>query len=385
MKELTDTMLGRLREALAHPDLSGTRYRMIRPIASGGMGEVYLVEDESLNRRVALKAGSTALLSRELVRRMLREARIVARLEHPGIVPVHDVGVLPDGRPFFTMKYVEGESLHHHIRRRPPLPELLRMFHKICEAAAFAHAHGVIHRDLKPENIMVGPFGEVLVMDWGIAKIPGNDMRTVPYIVRTTEETGGDGKYEEEIIREGDEREDVMDLPDTVLHADSEAPAQTMADALRDTLNTAQGTVLGTPPYMSPEQAGGDPEKIDTRSDIYALGAILYFMLAGRPPGEGTTGTPDRIPPPRQLDRTIPRRAEAICMKAIAPDPSERYAGAQLLGDEVLRFLDGLPISAYRESPAEKALRWSMKHRFVLLLVLAYMVMRVIVFLAAGN
>lgn len=381
MKELTDTMLGRLREAIAHPDLSGTKYRMIRPIASGGMGEVYLVEDESLDRRVALKVGSTALLSEQLVRRMLREARIVARLEHPGIVPVHDVGVLPDGRPFFTMKYVEGESLHRHIRRRPPLPELLRMFHKICEAVAFAHAHGVIHRDLKPENIMVGPFGEVLVMDWGIAKIPGNDMRALPYNVGSSGETGP--QYEEEITEEGD-GEMAMNSPSGAApHEGNEAT--TAHEILRDTLNTEQGTVLGTPPYMSPEQANGDPGQVDTRSDIYALGAILYFMLAGTPPGEGITGDIARIPTPRQLDRTVPRRAEAICMKAIAPDPSQRYAGAHLLGDDVLRFLDGLPVSAYRESPAEKILRWSAKHRFVLLLVLAYLVMRVIVFLAAGN
>src|ERR1700722_10111271 len=171
MMWLSDEAVARLRDAGSEPDLSGTPYRLIERLGRGGMGTVYLVEDARLGRRVALKVIDLPGDSRELEARLLREARILAQLEHPGIVPVHEVGSLSDGRVFYTMKFVQGRRLDEVAREPASRPERLRLFQKVCEPVAFAHARGVLHRDLKPENIMVGPFGEVLVMDWGIAKI----------------------------------------------------------------------------------------------------------------------------------------------------------------------------------------------------------------------
>src|SRR5215831_16201859 len=170
MRFLSDAAIERLSEEAQTPDLSGTRYKIIEAIGQGGMGEVYLAEDSLLSRRVALKVLSLPFTD-EQARRMATEARVVARLEHPGIVPIHDFGKLADGRVFFTMKFVNGRRLDRYVREETSLPALLRCFHKVCETISFAHSNGVIHRDLKPENIMVGSFGEVLVMDWGISKI----------------------------------------------------------------------------------------------------------------------------------------------------------------------------------------------------------------------
>src|SRR5262249_32921974 len=161
--------LDRLRSAAQWPDLSQTRYEVLEPIARGGMGTVYLARDRDLEREVAIKVLSVPEPGPGAAERMLREARIIARLEHPGIVPVHDVGTLPDGRVYYAMKRVSRRRLH--ALAGEPLADRLRVFERICEPVAFAHAHGVVHRDLKPENVMVGPFGEVLVMDWGVAKI----------------------------------------------------------------------------------------------------------------------------------------------------------------------------------------------------------------------
>ncbi len=171
MKFLSDRALERLRDAADLPDLSGTHYRLLERVARGGMGVVYTAEDERLQRRVALKVLDLTGSEGDLANRLIREARVLARLEHPGIVPVHDVGTLADGRVFYTMKFVEGHRLDKHIESVASTPDRLRIFLRICDAVAFAHARGVLHRDLKPANIMVGPFGEVLVMDWGLAKI----------------------------------------------------------------------------------------------------------------------------------------------------------------------------------------------------------------------
>src|SRR5437899_1943406 len=171
MRYLSDRALNRLRDGAELPDLAGTRYRLLGQIARGGMGVVYAAEDETLERRVALKVLEVPGSESELASRLLREARVLALLEHPGIVPVHDVGTLADGRVFYTMKFVEGQRLDKYIESVTSVPDRLRLFLRICDAVAFAHARGVLHRDLKPANIMVGPFGEVLVMDWGLAKI----------------------------------------------------------------------------------------------------------------------------------------------------------------------------------------------------------------------
>ncbi len=171
MNFLSDQALKRLRDGAEMPDLAGTRYRLLERIARGGMGVVYAAEDENLRRRVALKVLDVPGTDGDLRNRLIREARVLAALEHPGIVPVHDVGTLADGRVFYTMKFVEGNRLDKFIESVTSVPDRLRLFLRICDAVAFAHARGVLHRDLKPANIMVGPFGEVLVMDWGLAKI----------------------------------------------------------------------------------------------------------------------------------------------------------------------------------------------------------------------
>jgi serine/threonine protein kinase len=173
MNGISDAALRHLREMADLPDLTGTPYEILETLGRGGMGTVYLALDRRLDREVALKVAQLPEGGGEEVERLLREARVLARLEHPGIVPVHDAGLLPDGRAFYVMKRVRGLRLDEHARGIL-LPERLRAFERVCEAVAFAHAHGVIHRDLKPENVMVGPFGEVLVLDWGVAKVrPG--------------------------------------------------------------------------------------------------------------------------------------------------------------------------------------------------------------------
>ena len=171
MKWLSDQALDRLRAAAEMPDLNGTGYALLDKLGEGGMGGVFRVQDTTLGRQVALKVIGIIDSNGELSARLLREAKIIARLEHPGIVPVHDVGTLPDGRVFYTMKLVQGQRLDQHAAELGGVPERLRTFQKICEAVSFAHAHDVVHRDLKPQNIMVGWFGEVLVMDWGLAKL----------------------------------------------------------------------------------------------------------------------------------------------------------------------------------------------------------------------
>ncbi|MCU1231624.1 MAG: serine/threonine protein kinase [Acidobacteria bacterium] len=170
MTWLSDNAVSRLRAIAEEPDFRGTRYTIVRELARGGMGIVYEAEDAELQRRVAIKVVATELASEDAAERMRREARVIAKLEHPGIVPLHDVGALPDGRIFYAMKLVRG----HRLDERPlARTEALRLFLRLCEAVAFAHANGVVHCDLKPSNVMVGAFGELLVMDWGVARVIG--------------------------------------------------------------------------------------------------------------------------------------------------------------------------------------------------------------------
>jgi len=175
MSWISDKKIQRLRQAAEVPDMTGTHYRLLERVAHGGMGVVWLALDEKLDRRVALKVLDVA---------GEEEARILAKLEHPGIVPVHDTGRLADGRAFYAMKYIEGDRLDRHVSGITGVPERLRIVLRICEAVAFAHARGVMHRDLKPENIMVGPFGEVLVMDWGVAEVAGTPGYMAPESTR---------------------------------------------------------------------------------------------------------------------------------------------------------------------------------------------------------
>jgi serine/threonine protein kinase len=229
--------------------------------------------------------------------RLTREAQILAQLEHPGIVPVHDVGELPDGRTFYVMKYVRGHRLDRHLAQPLSLLYKLQVFERICETVAFAHARGVIHRDLKPENVMVAEFGEVLVLDWGLAR------------------TKSDGD--------------------------------------------SAGTIAGTEGYMAPEQSRGTVT--DNRSDVFALGAILDFVLASE------------SAPPRPL--------LAVARKATQQDPNDRYERAMDVAADLNRYREGLPVDAYRESWLERGGRVARKHQLPLALVAAYVVMRIILLL----
>src|SRR6266852_6214648 len=230
MDYLPDSVIHHLREAVALPDFSATRYELIGETAHGGMGTVYAGHDKQLGRRVALKVLNILDTEGQASVRMAEEARILARLEHPGIVPIHYLGTLPDGRIFYAMKMVEGARLDVYAQGSATMFERLRVFSRICETVAFAHSQGIIHRDIKPENIMVGQFGEVLVLDWGVAKVAG-------------------------IGRE---------------HSSPGSAARS---------HTASGTVIGTPGYMAPEQAAGVSDQVDARSDVFSLGMTLEALV----------------------------------------------------------------------------------------------------------
>jgi serine/threonine protein kinase len=243
MTWLSDAALAHLQDVADWPDVSATRYEVLSVLGQGGMATVYLARDRELGREVALKVTRLPEPAAGIGERLRQEARILAQLEHPGLVPVHDVGTLPDGRVFYAMKRVRGQRLDEHLRDARALSARLRLFERICETVAFAHAQGVIHRDLKPANVMVGPFGEVLVLDWGVAKLhdegsAGNPEAAGPSLVAT-----------------------------------------------------AHGAVVGTPGYMSPEQERGLP--VDARADVFALGRILESMLA-----DAQGAGPARLPRP---------------------------------------------------------------------------------------
>ncbi len=321
MKWLPDSVVTRLQSDMQLPDLAGTRYRAIKFLARGGMGAVWLAEDIVLERKVALKILAPEASSPELASRLLREAVVLAQLEHPGIVPVHDAGTLNDSRTFYCMKYVEGRTLEEHVAVTS-LRERVQLLERIAEPLAFAHSLGIIHRDLKPSNIMIGAFGEVLILDWGLAKIKRN--RTI--------EAESSGR----------------------------AAGAESARARPATQSTGHGSVLGTPGYMAPEQVSGELQLIDERTDIFALGALLKFMLAGMASEGSATLKP----------------LFAICRKAMAEERAARYQTVKEMASDVGKFLDGLPVSAYRENAMEKAVRLAKRHQAAIVLVLAYLLMR---------
>ena len=343
MKSLSDQKLERLRRIAAEPDFSGTKYRMIRELGHGGMGTVYLAEDTDLNREIAIKVLSATPHESELGRRMVREAQIIARLEHPGIVPVHDVGALADGRVFYAMKLVRGERLDQYTANVSSIKDRLRKFQAACDAVSFAHAHGVIHRDLKPQNIMIGAFGEVLVLDWGVAKLFSNRVADL-------------NASEAETLR----------LP-LSKHENLEK---------EDPDDTTHGTIIGTAKYMSPEQERGEIKLLNERSDVFSWGAIHYFLLTDRSPSSVK---------PREANANVSKAADAVCTKAMSAASEDRYATAAELAADVARLLNDEPVSAYRENWFEKVQRWVSKNRILVLIILAYLLMRIFFIFSARH
>jgi eukaryotic-like serine/threonine-protein kinase len=311
MKEISDTAASRLQRLLLEPDLTDTKYKLMKKLGSGGMAEVYLVHDTELDRQAALKVIDSMQPDEEIAMRLLREAQVIAQLEHPAIVPVHDVGTLADGRVFYVMKYVQGERLDAHARKIQSLSDRLLIFLRICDAVAFAHSRGILHLDLKPQNIMVGAFGEVQVMDWGLARI----------------------------------------LNET--------------DSIR--------MILGTPGYMAPEQSAAENALMNEKTDVYGLGAIVYYLI--------TLAEPDVASKPRQLNPAIRRPLEAICLKAMAVNPEVRYANASALSRDITCYLSGQPVSAYRENVFEKTARFLSRNSFFVYLFLTYLLIRALLLL----
>jgi serine/threonine-protein kinase len=330
----------------SYPGLStpgGIRYRIVRLHARGGLGEVFIARDIELHREVAVKQIQDRHSDHPESRsRFLLEAEITGGLEHPGIVPVYGLGHNDDGRPFYAMRFIKGDSLKEAIERfhqrektgrRPgermlELQKLLRRFLDVCNAIAYAHSRGVLHRDIKPGNIMVGQYGETLVVDWGMAKVVGARERTSEGTLRPPSASGSS--------------------------------------------ETLPGSAIGTPAYMSPEQAAGRLDQLGPASDVYSLGATLYSLLTGRPPHASTGGDIDdvlerarqgRFPTPRQLKADTPRALEAICLKAMATDQANRYSSPRELADDIERWLADEPVSAWREPISVRARRWMRRHR----------------------
>jgi serine/threonine-protein kinase len=329
-------------DAEAPPPTTGAvgRYALRRLHATGGIGRVWLAWDAAIGREVALKEPRPEHGTSPAVwARFWKEAQVTGQLEHPGIVPIYELARPGDGRPpFYVMRFVKGRTLSeavaaYHRRpagdpdRRLDFRALLTAFVGVCNAVGYAHQRGVLHRDLKGGNVVLGDFGEVIVLDWGLARLVGRP--------------GGD-----------------PDAPGIVL------------DAADGSADTVQGQVLGTPAFMAPEQAAGRLDLLDRRTDVYGLGAVLYQILTGRPPFAGKDAADvlrrvaEEVPArPRLLDATVPPALEAVCLRALAKRPEERYPGAKELAEDVQRFLADEVVSAYREPLPARLGRWARRHR----------------------
>ncbi|QDU84642.1 Serine/threonine-protein kinase PknD [Planctomycetes bacterium Pla163] len=362
------------------------RYRVHHEVGRGGMGVVFEVEDEHLHRRLAMKvvraipgpAGDRALT------RFLDEAQVTAQLEHPAIVPVHELGRDDEGRAYFTMALVEGETFTavvdhlHSGDEQWSLPRVLDVLVKVAEAVAYAHSRGVVHRDLKPDNIMVGSFGRVFVMDWGLAQVKSKrtsdhrrsvDSADVDLVDRERAfETGASQRLED--------REPAGTGVTGSVRSDRVGAGAANADP-RDggALETDQpflthdGDVVGTPAYMPPEQAFGQLDRQGPRCDVYALGAILYHVLSGRPPysdrQEGTLAALRHGGPTPLLasDAKHSRELVAICELAMRRDASKRYADVSAFVADLRAFLEGRVVDAYESGAIATARKWVLRHR----------------------
>jgi formylglycine-generating enzyme required for sulfatase activity/tRNA A-37 threonylcarbamoyl transferase component Bud32 len=325
------------------PQASDPRYRVLRHHADGGVGRVNVALDLELRRQVALKELQDRFADDPQFRaRFLLEVEITGRLEHPGVIPVYSLGRDERGRPFYAMRFIEGEDLEQainsfHAADRDPdrdrgkqalaLRELLRRFIDVCNVVAYAHSRGVLHRDLKPGNILLGPYGETLVVDWGMAKRV-DELLTA--------------------VGSGDDRA-ALD-PESAWNV------------------TQQGYILGTIPYMSPEQAEGGP--LGIRSDVYSLGATLYHIVAGKPTiAKGdkyamlATARRGDFAPPRRINHRVPGPLDAICQKAMSGNPDDRYVSARALADDIEHWLADEPVAAWNEPWFVRVRRWVGRHR----------------------
>ncbi|MDP7034938.1 MAG: tetratricopeptide repeat protein, partial [Planctomycetota bacterium] len=320
------------------------RFTDVEFLAEGGMGQILEATDPTIDRRVAIKILRPNIKSHKRhLQKFQNEFRLTGQLEHPSIVPVHESGTADDGRVYFCMKLVQGESLAELLKtyrtlavqqNKPfdPTP-FLRHLLRVCDALSFAHSRGIVHRDLKPANLMVGAFGEVLVMDWGLAR-----------------EIGGPGA-------------DPTEESSSSLLQESHDPYQTL-----------EGEILGTPAYMAPEQARGEIGEIDEQTDVYALGTILYDILTGSPPQNDGTST-DIVkqvasgkfqrPSDRTPKRSIPAELEAVVMKAMAPDKRDRYRNAKDFQSDIQAYLDGRALGAAHYNPLQLLLKWVGRNRKV--------------------
>ncbi len=337
-----------------------SRFRLLRPHAQGGLGAVFLALDTELNREVALKQILDRHADDPTSRsRFLLEAEVTGGLEHPGIVAVYGMGVYENGRPYYAMRFIRGDSLKETIglfhgplgaaaaelaapdieRSRTVRPnesrgsrdlelrKLLRRFLDVCNAIDYAHSRGVLHRDIKPANIILGKHGETLVVDWGLAKATGK----------------GDAATGE---------------------------CAMMPSSASGSAETLPGSAMGTPAYMSPEQARGEIDQLGPRSDVYSLGATLYCLLTGEPPFQSEdlnsvllAVRKGDFPRPRELDSSIDRTLEAVCLKGMALDPDDRYASPRALADDIERWMADDPVTALADGWARRIARWSRRHR----------------------
>jgi len=299
--------------AMPHTVSRGAHLDFQKVVASGGYADVHTAEDQHLRRRVAVKMLRDGEGNDDAIERLrfYEEAQITAQLDHPNIPPVHEVGVMPDGRHFFTMQFVRGWTFADAmgdggVASGNTLMEGLKIFLRVCEAVAFAHSKGILHRDIKPENVMVGRHGQVYLMDWGIAQVVGQ--------ARPSE-------------------------------ADTQETAQVSLDHLQP---EEPGTVVGTPAWMAPEQARG--AAVDERTDIYALGGLLYWLLTGKAPHQSTTMAKElklardgSVQPPQLVitDRPLPSELCRIALKALRPEPHFRYQAVEALMTDVDAFMRG--------------------------------------------
>lgn len=316
-----------------------SRYKILKLHGRGGMGEIWLAEDEHIGRQVAFKCIRGD--KEQALERFFAEAQVTGQLEHPGIVPVHELGQDQDGKPFYVMRMIHGRTLKdviaecHAANKRGEADEELRWLRllgiviSLCRTISFAHSRGVIHRDLKPDNVMVGQYGEAFVLDWGLCKLSG--------------------------------------------HPDPRATESTLPVRLsggHGSTATQDGEVVGSPLYMSPEMADGRIAEEDVRTDVYLLGATLYEVLTNRPPRGGSTqqeivelARTSPPVPPRKINPRVSPALEAICLKAMSYRSDDRYETAQEVADEIERYLAGEPVKAYPEPILRRSWRWAVKRR----------------------